>query len=93
LLHRRNIGLERPEGDRDGDDGSDEGGGDGEGKAGQRRNLLLHGRVPGFRPGDKGTVFCLYNTAEGVCYHVAMDKGDPTATTVILKAQEIEPDV
>ena len=60
---------------------------------GDRVRVTQANRVPGFRPGDKGTVFCLYNTAEGVCYHVAMDKGDPTATTVIFKAHEIEPDV
>jgi hypothetical protein len=60
---------------------------------GDRVRVTQESRTPGSRPGDKGTVFGVYPIPEGACYRVAMDRNGPSARTVILSDDEIEPDV
>ena len=60
---------------------------------GDRVRVTPENRTPGFRPGDKGTVFGVYTIPDGACYRVAIDRNGPSARTAIFSEDEIEPDV
>jgi hypothetical protein len=60
---------------------------------GDRVRVTPENRTPGFRPGDKGTVFGVYIIPDGVCYRVAIDRNGPSAKTVIFSEDELESDV
>jgi hypothetical protein len=61
-------------------------------RVGDRVCVTPENRTTGIRPGDKGTVFGVYAIPDGTCYRVAVDRNGPSARTVILSEEEIEPD-
>jgi hypothetical protein len=60
--------------------------------AGDRVRVTRENRSPGIRAGEKGTVFGVYPIPDGICYRVAIDRNGPSARTIILSDDEIEPD-
>jgi hypothetical protein len=63
-------------------------------KPGDRVRVTERCQTQGYHAGDKGTV--LEGPPAGAgdrSYIVAMDKDGPSATTIILLSEEIEPDV
>ena len=64
-------------------------------KPGDRVRLTSANRLPGYRPGDRGTVVGVVPNPVGgslPCYAVAMDKNSPSAVPALLAEDEIEPD-
>ena len=63
-------------------------------KPGDRVRVTVRNRMPGYQPGDKGTV--MRETEVGPSrqryYTVAMDKDDPAKGGVVFRFDEIEPD-
>ena len=64
-------------------------------KPGDRVRLTSANRLPGYRPGDRGTVVGVVPNPVGgslPCYAVAMDKNSPSAVPALLAEDEIEAD-
>jgi hypothetical protein len=62
---------------------------------GDRVRVTVANRVPGYQPGDRGTVQrAVISTATGVSHYlVMMDKDDPAKSGGVFAGDEIEPDV
>jgi hypothetical protein len=63
-------------------------------QAGDRVRVTVRNRVPGYQPGDKGTLLRGPRTADGdpPYYIVMMDKDGLQGTGIVFAADEIEPD-
>ena len=64
-------------------------------KPGDRVRLTSANRLPGYRPGDRGTIVGVVPNPVGdrlPCYTAAMDKNSPSATPALFAEDEIEPD-
>ncbi len=62
-------------------------------KQGDRVRVTAANQVPGYQPGDKGTVVWeVRSTVQGKLYAVMMDKDDPQGTCPVFSAAEIEAD-
>jgi hypothetical protein len=62
--------------------------------AGDRVRVTVRNRVPGFKPGDKGTILSGPRSPDGdpPYYIVVMDRDGLQRTGVVFAADEIEPD-
>ena len=64
-------------------------------KPGDRVRLTSANRLPGYRPGDRGTVVGVVPNPVGgnlPSYAVARDKNSPSAEPALLAEDEIQPD-
>ena len=65
-------------------------------KPGDRVRLTSANRLPGYRPGDRGTIVGVVPNPVGgnlPSYIVAMDKNSPSTAPTLFAEDEIEPDV
>lgn len=62
---------------------------------GDRIRVATNAAISGCQPGDKGTVLTgpILRGGGGLYYVVALDKRGADSTSMILKAEQIEPDM